>query len=327
MLIIVGGSGFLGSHLRERLAHRGTEETVIVSRGELPFALFAHERLISASEFSGAAGEVLVRQADAIVYLATASTVATFVDAPWLELSDNVAPFMQLLHRVAQGNPACKLIFVSSGGTIYGPVTGDDSISEDHLRQPISPYGLGKLMQEEALLFAARTSGLGFNILRIANPVGVHGRSLNQGLVNVALRAVATGRPIKLYGDGSHVRDILDADDATDAIVMARENQNLRSHVWNIGSGIGVSNRDVLDMVERGTGRPVPLEVLPARAADVQRVVLDTRRVHEQLGWHPSRCVETTIGAIWRSNYANIANQHPATKEGERIGEFSQDCW
>jgi UDP-glucose 4-epimerase len=309
MFIIVGGSGFLGSHLRVRLAALGNNETIIVSRGKLPFPASANERSVSAAEFAGDAGAALVRRAGVIVYLATASTVATFVDAPWQELSENVAPFMQLLDRVGRTNPTCKLVFVSSGGTIYGTVTGSDPIGEDHPRRPISPYGLGKLMQEEALLLAARTTGLGYNILRIANPVGVYGRSLSQGLVTVALHAVSTGQPIRLYGDGSHIRDILDADDAADAIAMAMADNGLSKHVWNIGSGVGISNREVLNMVERVTKLPVPLEVLPPRDADVPRIVLDTRRAREELGWQPTRQVEDTIDAIWHQNYGGAPVQ------------------
>lgn len=310
MIIIVGGGGFLGSHLRLRLAASSMGDVFVVAQHELPFPLMSHERQISRTDFAEAAGLEPIRKARAIVYLATASTVATFVESPWRELPENVEPFMQLLSRAGSVNPACKLVFISSGGSIYGPVNSLTPITEDHPLRPISPYGLGKLMQEAALEFAHRTSGLGYNVLRIANPVGVYGRSLYQGLVTAALRAVASGKPLTLFGDGSHVRDIIDADDAADAIVMAVGNETHRAATWNIGSGHGVSNRQVLDMVERVTGQPVPLDKRPARDADVPFIVLDTTRARTELGWRASRDVESTIRAIWHNNFLSSESSH-----------------
>lgn len=303
MFLIIGGGGFLGSHLRRSLARSGAPETVIVDRTSLPFPLSASERLISVDEFAGTVGDEVLSQVSAVVYLASASTVATFADTPWMELSDNVSPTFQFLHRLSRINPSAKVIFLSSGGTVYGSTGNLGPINEDHPRRPISPYGLGKVMQEEILQYFSRTTSLGYNILRVANPVGVYGKSLQQGLVTVALRAAALGEPINLFGDGTNVRDIFDADDAADAVAMALFSPELRSNIWNIGSGVGTSNREVLALIESVTGKPLKCNVLPARTGDVRGIVLDCRRVAAELGWRPTRPLRSTIEAIWQTKF------------------------
>ena len=300
MLILIGGGGFLGSHLRRRLSAKGAPEVVVVADNELPFPLMAHETQIGRQSFAGDIGKGLIGRATIIVYLATASTVATFVDAPWNELHSNVDPLIRLLYRVQETAATCKVVFVSSGGTVYGRTNCSTPIPETHPLQPISPYGFGKVVQEEAFAFFSRTNGLHYSILRLANPVGVFGRSHTQGLVTAALRAVASQTPLKLFGDGSHIRDLFDADDAAEAILSAASDQKFGAAVWNVGSGQGLSNMQVIEMVQRVTGVEVSLDRQPAREADVSSIVLDTSRIRADLGWTAARDLEETIEEIWQ---------------------------
>ncbi|MGF2004852.1 NAD-dependent epimerase/dehydratase family protein, partial [Lactococcus lactis] len=93
----------------------------------------------------------------------------------------------------------------------------------------------------------------------VSNPVGRFARSTTQGLVSVAMNAIISGRPITLFGDGSNVRDLVDADDVADALIMSCFDTDWHGATWNIGSGAGISNREVLELVGRITGKPVPL--------------------------------------------------------------------
>lgn len=304
MIILVGGGGFIGSHIRRRLTVLGPTSVVIVSDNTPQLPLRPNERLVTRAEFAGASGSGLIERANSIVYLATASTVATFTEAPWDELVQNVDPFFRFLLRVSEINPRCKIVFASSGGTVYGTTDDRRPIPESHPLRPISPYGLGKVMQEEALAFVSRTKGLAFNVLRLANPVGVYGRSHSQGLVTAALRAAATNVSLPLFGDGSHVRDVFDADDAADALVLAIADRDHPTAVWNIGSGVGVSNIQIIEMVERVVRQKISLDLRPARETDVAFIVLDTTRARSELGWSPTRRLEDTIGEIWHTNFA-----------------------
>jgi len=303
MIILVGGGGFLGSHLRRRFAAGIAPEVVVVTDSDPTLPLGPAETRIGREAFAGEAGLALIRRAEAIVYLATASTVATFLHSPWEELSRNVEPLMRLLHRISESGSACRFVFVSSGGTVYGKTNSSEPIPETWPLNPISPYGMGKVMQEQALAFFGRTAQLDYAVLRLANPVGVFGQSQSQGLVTAALRAVAADIPLTLFGDGSHVRDIFDADDAADAIMRATLTRAHSGATWNVGSGKGYSNLEVIRMVERVTGQQVRLDRQLAREADVPYVVLDTTRVGSDLGWAATRDLQDTIDEIWRRNF------------------------
>ena len=310
MLTLIG-PGFLGSHVRARwlAAHGGgaPEPLLLVGRKPPLQAPLAHETFMLADDFAGAAGDAALAQSRAVLYLASTSTVATYVQQPWLEFPDNVAPVLQLCTRIARHGRDAKLVFASSGGAIYGAVQGTAAIPEDFPCAPISPYGLGKLCAEQAIAYAGRTMGLSYNILRIANPVGRFAHSRLQGLVSVAMNAIDTGEPVTLFGDGSHVRDLVDADDVADAIIAATGADHLRAHVWNIGSGVGMSNVEVLDMVARAVGRPVPVRHVAPRPQDVQSIVLDCRRVADDLGWQPVRVLAETAGKLWQSRINVVA--------------------
>ncbi len=303
MIILVGGGGFLGSHLRRRLAAGMAPEVVVVTDSDPALPLGPNETRVSRESFAGDEGLALICRAEAIVYLATASTVATFLHSPWDELSHNVDPLMRLLHRISESGSACRFVFVSSGGTVYGKTNSSAPIPETWPLQPISPYGMGKVMQEQALAFYGRTAKLDYAVLRLANPVGLFGRSHSQGLITAVLRAVAADTALTLFGDGSHVRDIFDADDAAEAILRATLNREHSGAIWNVGSGKGYSNLEVIRMVERVTGRQVKLDMQPAREADVPFIVLDTTRVGSDLGWAATRDLQDTIDEIWRHNF------------------------
>jgi UDP-glucose 4-epimerase len=303
MIILVGGGGFLGSHLRRCLAAGSAREVVVVTDSDPALPLGNGETRIGREAFAGDAGLALIRRAEAIVYLATASTVATFLHSPWDELSHNVDPLVRLLHRIGETGSNCRFVFVSSGGTVYGKTNSHDPIPETWPLQPISPYGMGKVMQEQAVAYFGRTAQLDYAVLRLANPVGMFGRSHSQGLVTAVLRAVAADTPLTLFGDGSHVRDIFDADDAAEAIAMATLTRTHSGATWNVGSGKGYSNLEVIRMVERVTGQQVRLDMRPAREADVPIIVLDTTRIGSDLGWVATRDLEDTIDEIWRRNF------------------------
>lgn len=303
MIILVGGGGFLGSHLRRHLAAAMVPEVVVVTDSDPILPLGPTETRIGREAFAGEEGLALIRRAEAIVYLATASTVATFLHSPWDELTHNAEPLVRLLHRIGESGSSCRFVFVSSGGTVYGKTNSQEPIPETWPLRPISPYGLGKVMQEQALAFFGRTAQLDYAVLRLANPVGVFGRSHSQGLVTAVLRAVAANTPLTLFGDGLHVRDIFDADDAAEGIAKATLTRAHSGATWNVGSGKGYSNLEVIRMVERVTGQKVKLDRQPAREADVPIIVLDTTRIGSDLGWAATRDLQITIDEIWRHNF------------------------
>jgi UDP-glucose 4-epimerase len=249
------------------------------------------------TDFASGLGDEAIANATAIVYLTWSSVAPTFAAEPWRELNENVTPAFELFLRAAKISRDVKIVFLSSGGTVYGD--SSELKSESSPTKPISPYGLGKLLAEEALSFVGRTKGNPYAILRISNAVGRWQTSETQGIVGVALRAARDGVPVRLFGDGMQVRDFVDADDVAEAIVLACRDKEHRAVLWNVGSGQGVSIANLMTILPQIVGRPVQIERAAARSFDVPHVVLDCRKLEHDLGWAATTPLNDSISRLW----------------------------
>ena len=185
------------------------------------------------------------------------------------------------------------MILVSSGGTVYGEAT-HLPIREDHPTNPISPYGVTKLTLEKYAHLYATTHGLKVICLRPANAFGVGQRPhAGQGFVSTAIASCLRGQPIKVFGQRGTVRDYIYVSDIAAGIVCALDRGRL-SETYNLGSGAGQSNMDVVEAfmpLMREIGCEARVEHLPERVFDVQTNVLApwprlrARRTLQP--WHP----------------------------------------
>ncbi len=301
MIIVLGGGGFLGQHLRRRLIAAGAAFTIVSPRDlnrRGPAA--PHEGFMLAQSFDGPEGDALLRRASALVNLASRSVPGTYAAQPWREMAERVAPVATLFGRCAEANSLLKIVQISSGGTVYGRAS-EDRVNEAAPCAPISGYGLAHLMIEESLRFTGRTAGNPYCILRVSNPVGRFQSSGNQGIVSIAARAAASRSDFPLFGEGHQMRDFLDADDVAESILAACRDRLHATATWNVGSGVGRSVLDVIRIVEEVGGRPIRLRRLPDRSIDVPRIVLDCGRIHNDLGWRAHRDFESSVRDIFRS--------------------------
>src|SRR5215469_4107217 len=301
MIILIGANGFLGRHTAELLERQGRSAIAVSRNPDRDFfrRFTPSLQIMNAADFASSAGDDAIAAADAIIYLVCQSVPSTFVDEPWRELPENVQPALEFFHRVARISPKPKIVFLSSGGTIYGS-DGAAPQSETAPTRPISGYGLGKLLAEEGLRFLGRTRNTRYAILRVSNPVGRWQTDGRQGIVGVGLRAARDGASVRLFGGGTQVRDFVDADDVAEAILRAAVDRTHDAATWNIGSGVGVSIIDMLGHVSRVIGRPIPVEHAPARAIDVPHVVLDCRKVAGDLGWNAKTALDHSIAGLWK---------------------------
>jgi UDP-glucose 4-epimerase len=300
MMILFGGNSFIGRHVAA--AAEGRYPVTVVSRKKdeaflaqnAPSAGFMHPE-----EFFGAAGAELVRSAGAFLYLANTSIPASNAATPWTELSDNVIPAFSAVMRTAELNPNIRILFPSSGGTVYGdgPTT---PIAETAPLNPISPYGLAKVMAEQTIGYIARKTGADFAILRIANPVGFWHSTRGQGLVEVALKKAWSGEPLTVFGDGGQVRDYFDADDLAEALLLTGFAEGRLGDVWNLGSGVGYTVREIVDIVTAATGKPLELSFSPKRHTDVGYSILDVEKVKARFGWQAATTLTQTVEKIIR---------------------------
>lgn len=254
---------------------------------------------MSVDDFFSAPGVALVRSARALIHLANTALPGSNINSPWDELTQNVKPNYQCFMRAANLNAGLRIIYASSGGTVYGE-GHSHPITEQARPAPISSYGVAKVVSEEVLAYVSRRSGIEYAILRIANPVGRWHRSRAQGLIEIAVAKAMAGEALPVFGDGSHVRDYFDADDLAEAfLTIAGSPKSIRG-TWNIGSGRGRSVLEVVKLVEMRLNREVPLALLPARPWDVSYAVLDVAAALSDFGWSSRTPLETSIDKIIR---------------------------
>jgi UDP-glucose 4-epimerase len=204
---------------------------------------------------------------------------------PVFDIETNLMGSLRLLdHAVRQG--LRKIIFLSSGGTVYGlPLRLP--ISEDHPTNPTCSYGIIKLAIEKYLGLYHHLYGLDFCVLRLSNPFGERQRTKgSQGAVTVFLGKALRGEPIEIWGDGSVVRDYMHISDTVRAILLAMDYEG-DTRVMNIGSGCGSSLNEVLDAISQVLGRQVDRTYIKARSFDVPANILAIDRARASLGWSP----------------------------------------
>ncbi len=299
MILIVGGTGFIGRNLILMLQKDEMPQRVVSRRPDRAF-LQDHApgtEAITAQEFHDAPERYLA-DCTAVVYLASTSTPGSNLTAPWKEPAENVDAAVRAMHLVATHSDA-HFVFLSSGGTVYGP-TLVRPIPENATLNPISPYGLGKKMCEAAVDFMARTAGFQATVLRPANPVGPWQTNPNHGVVGALFRAATQNTAFHMLGDGSAVRDYFDIRDLARGIVDVIKSPEISiGQTWNIASGRGHSIREVHSLVEMVTGIEVPITRGAARPSDIDHVVLDISCIQDALGWTPHYDLEQTLAYTW----------------------------
>lgn len=286
--LILGGGGFLGSHLADALLAAGHAVRIFDRGNRVRYRTFLPDEPLEWAEgdFTNRA-EVAqaVRGCDVVFHLVSTTLPRSSNDNPVFDVESNVVGSLHLLEAMRE-HGARKIVFASSGGTVYG-VPRSVPIAESHPTEPICSYGIGKLAIEKYLYLCNVLHGIDFCVLRLANPFGERQRlNAAQGAVGVFLHKALRGETIDIWGDGSVVRDYFHVSDAVSALLRAMDYQG-EDRVFNIGGGEGRSLNDILAAIETLLAGPVARRYLEGRAFDVPSNVLDISRARELLGWAP----------------------------------------
>ena len=232
-----------------------------------------------------------------VVHLVSATLPASSNDNPVYDVEANVVASLRLL-EAARAARVRRILFISSGGTVYGPARRLP-IDEDHPTEPACSYGIAKLAIEKYLGLYARLHGLKSTVLRFSNPFGERQNPGSaQGAVAVFLGRILAGRPIEIWGDGSVVRDYLYIADGARAFRLVLEKEP-DGPVYNVGRGVGTTLDDLVTVLKRVTGRPVEVVRRPGRPIDVPANVLDSRRLEAAVGWRPRVDLEEGLARTW----------------------------
>ena len=283
--LVIGGGGYIGSHLLPQLLASGRQVTVIGRNATPHYPLPENTRYVCGDFGERELIASLLDHHTEVIHLAYATVPNTSFDDPLIDLSQNLAPAVQLFSEAA--DRGCRLILVSSGGTVYGEAV-TTPVREDHPTNPISPYGVTKLTLEKYAHLYAVTHGLEVITVRPANAYGVGQRpNRGQGFVSTAMALAMRGQAVKIFGQRGAVRDYIYVTDLASGIVAALEHGQL-SEIYNVGSGTGRSNMDVIEAMSpimQEIGYEMKVEHLPERVFDVHTNVLDAGKLKLHTGW------------------------------------------
>lgn len=294
--LIIGGSGFIGSHLVDALLARG-EAVRVYDRAPERFRPTPKGVDFRQGDFSDTPNlaEALTGVTRVFHLLSTTVPATSNLD-PVNDIQTNLINTVRLLELLRKTN-VNQLVYLSSGGTVYG-IPDCDTVPETHPLRPISSYGIVKVAVENYLHMEHHLHGLNYTALRVSNPYGPRqGHGGVQGVIGTYLWKIAHDEPIELWGDGSIIRDFIYAGDLADQC-LAVVDYGLQGCV-NAGSGEGHSIQDILTAISKVTGRPAEPIMKPGRGFDVPRIVLDMTRLRQQLDWDPRVSLDEGIARTW----------------------------
>lgn len=287
-IVIFGGGGFIGSAIADRLLQDGHALRIFERPRVAPYRAFGADEAVE--WVSGDFGSThyiasALDGVDAVLHLVSTTLPKSSNDDPVYDVQSNLVATLHLLDAmVARG--IGRIVFISSGGTVYGPPQYLP-LDERHPTEPVVSYGITKLAIEKYLLMYQRLHGVRATILRVANPYGERQRiETAQGAVGVFASRALRGQTLEVWGDGGVIRDYLYVSDVAEAFALALPYDGPHS-VFNISSGAGTSLNELIGLLEQALGRAVPRTYLAGRGFDVPASVLCNDLARRELGWAP----------------------------------------
>ncbi|QUJ76018.1 NAD-dependent epimerase/dehydratase family protein [Sulfitobacter albidus] len=307
--LVIGGCGFIGSHVVDHLLSQGVRVRVLDRRAEMYRApLPGVEYVMCDLSDTAQIFEALVG-VDAVIHLASTTVPATSNMDPVADITGNLIAMVRLLEVMREAKVR-KMVYLSSGGTVYG-VPQTDPVAESHPLNPISSYGIVKIAIENYLFMEHKLHGLEHVILRASNPYGPRqGHTGTQGIIGTYLWRLARAEPIEVWGDGSVVRDYIHVHDL--AALCHSALTAGATGVFNAGSGQGASVNDIVGHIRGCVSGDIDPVYKPGRGFDVPRVVLDVSRAKETLGWRQGTTLAEGIADTWEWVQAQLARNSGA---------------
>lgn len=296
-VLVVGAGGFVGRHLTRMLSSRGNK-VIAVSRKPSDHDVSGVEAVIGSMTEPQPYARLLAR-CHSVVYLASNSTPGTSFGRPVDEVRDNLLPLAALLQAM-QATPSVKLLYLSSGGSLYA-ATSDDPSTETSPVQPRSYHGAAKVAAECLITAWCQQYEGQATLLR---PSNIYGPGQLErpgfGIVPACFGKLVRGETLRVWGDGSIVRDYLYIDDFVDLCLAILSSPMLAgARTLNASSGTGVSLNELFRAIERVTGKPLPRSYELDRPVDARQIVMDSAMARDRYGWVPATPLEEGLRKTW----------------------------
>jgi UDP-glucose 4-epimerase len=296
-ILILGGGGFIGTALARRLCENNFNVHILSkhfpAREIEPNMIFYHGNLENKKIL-----ERVLPECKTVIHLASSTTPGSSSRQPALEADKNITPTLRFLD-ILQGYENVHVIFVSSGGTLYGNPESTP-VNETHPINPLSFHGAGKVALETFLRTFSTLPEKNATIVRPSNVYGP-GQPLRSGfgVIRTMLEHVLRGTVMEIWGDGMSVRDFLYIDDMLSALIRLIDFP-YDNNTYNVGSGIGYSLNQLKEIIETVSGKKLSAVYRPSRKSDVKTIVLDSSLLSKQTKWHPTVSLEQGIELTWK---------------------------
>jgi UDP-glucose 4-epimerase len=305
--VVTGGAGFIGSTLVDRLVHDGHEVVVVddLSTGRLENLAdaFRSSRVqlaeidVAGPDLAAVVGEA---RPEVVYHLAAQIDVRRSVADPSFDARVNVLGTIQVA-RAAIDAGCRRMVFASSGGTVYGePDTADLPIPETYPRRVTNPYGVSKRSAEDYLASFAGLYGLEAVSLRLANVYGPrqdpHGEA---GVVAIFCNRLLDDQPVTVFGDGLQTRDYVFVDDVVAAFALAGSSEKASGESFNVGTGVASSVLELYASLRSVTGFGPEPSFAPQRPGELLAISLECSKAEQVLGWRPEFDLRGGLERTW----------------------------
>ncbi|MCM3029709.1 UDP-glucose 4-epimerase GalE [Niallia sp. MER 6] len=315
MILVVGGAGYIGSHLVKELVEK--EEVIVLDNLATGHQESVDERAVFIKGDLGKEEDLepifSKYPIKAVMHFAAFSLVGESVQDPYKYYENNVANTLTLLKTMLKYN--VKNFIFSSTAATYG-IPEDEIILESSKTSPINPYGKSKLMVEQILADFHAAYGLNYVVLRYFNAAGAHESGAigeqhdpETHLIPIILQHLLGQREsISVFGtdypteDGTCIRDYIHVTDLAAAHIKAVEallDGSKQAETYNLGNGVGYSVKEVIETCEKVTGKQANVVLAERRAGDPARLIASSSKIYEDLGWKAERGLETITESAW----------------------------
>ncbi|MCX6175440.1 MAG: NAD-dependent epimerase/dehydratase family protein [Ignavibacteriales bacterium] len=295
--LVLGGNGFIGSHLVDKLLKEKHDVTVFdrnkeFFRESLKGVKYIYADFGNRQELSNA-----LKNIDVVFHLISTTLPKTSNEDPIFDVSSNVLETLHLLNECVRLKIP-KIVFLSSGGVVYG-IPKVLPIDENCIANPLCSYGITKQTIEKYIILYNYLYGINYSIIRPANAYGERQNPANnQGIISVLIKNIIDKKPVQIWGDGKVIRDYVWVKDLSAGIYSAALNQN--SEIFNLGSGLGYTIKDILEILKEITEINFEIKYQPSRNFDVPAIYLDISKAKQILRWEPTVSLREGIESSWK---------------------------
>lgn len=294
--LIIGGNGFIGSHLADICLAKGDDLKILDLYSERYRAPLPGVHYYKASILDKVRVLEALHDVDIVYYLANSALPNDGNSGLIADIQKDLIPFISFLDLLCD-NSTAKLVYYSSGGAIYGNIE-KNPVSEAHITNPISPYGILKLAMEQYINYYSNTRGLDALIIRPSNPFGIRQGNISmQGVISTFLYKTWKGEKLLVWGDGRNEKDYLMVEDLV--IVTYNLATSNKRGVYNIGSGKGTSLLEILDIIKEVTEIDSQVEFVQKKDTDVPSFILDCTKALQDQTHKPRTNLKEGINTMW----------------------------